>query len=277
MAHGNIMSRFTDADKEPTITLTPLEGYEKKPLVSLKEAVAPIETPIHNLAAMIWTAERNSADPSDGLTPDESASIHLYTMEWPQDHDNFHTLLNQKLRSAKRNELVPWYSYLKLFLTALYKLPSIKTIVWRGIRGDVSHSYQRDFIWWGISSCTNSMEVVQRFVGRSGVRTLFMIECVNGKAIKSHSLYKDEEEILLMPGTYLRVIDKCSPADDLHIIRLQEEIPPFPLLASPLNSSVLPVDTISLETLTISNPSELNHQTVSTQPNGKSFHIFLYF
>jgi hypothetical protein len=90
-------------------------------------------------------------------------------------------------------------------------------------------------------------------------------------------LYKDEEEILLMPGTYLRVIDKCSPADDLHIIRLQEEIPSFPLLASPLNSSVLPVDTLSLESLTISNPTQLNYQAASTQSNGKSFYIFSYF
>jgi hypothetical protein len=269
MAQGNATSRFIDADKEPTITLTPLEGYEKKSLVSLKEAVASIETPIHNLAAMIWTAERNSADPSDCLTSDESASIHLYTMEWPPGYDSFNTLLNQKLRSEKRNELIPWYTYLKLFLTALYKLPSLKKIVWRGIRGDASHLYRSDFIWWGISSCTNSMEVAERFVGRSGVRTLFKIDCVNGKAIKSYSLYKDEEEILLMPGTYLRVIDKCSRADDLRIIRLQEEIPPFPLLASPFNSSSLPVDTFSLERLKISQPSQPKSSTASAQSYGK--------
>jgi hypothetical protein len=126
MVHVNTISRFIDADEEPTIPLTPLEGYEKRPLVSLKEAVSPIQTPIHNVAAMVWTAERNAADSSDGLTPDGSASIHLYTMEWPQDHDNFHTSLNQKLRSEKRNELIPWYSYLKFFLTTLYKLPPIK-------------------------------------------------------------------------------------------------------------------------------------------------------
>jgi hypothetical protein len=144
MAQGNAISRFIDAGKEPTKTLIPIEGYEKKLLVSLKEAVATIETPIHNLKTMIWTAERNCDDPLDGLTTDESASIHLYTMEWPEDHDSFYTLLNQKLRSEKRNELRSWFSYLKLFLTALYKLPSLKTIIWRGIRGDVSHLYRKD-------------------------------------------------------------------------------------------------------------------------------------
>src|SRR4051794_35398022 len=99
MPQSNVINRFTDADKEPTTTLVPIEGYEKAPLMSLKDAVTSIETPIHNIKTMIWTAERNSQDPSDGLTSDESASIHLYTMEWPQGQDSFYKLLNQSLRS----------------------------------------------------------------------------------------------------------------------------------------------------------------------------------
>ena len=127
-----------------------------------------------------------------------------------------------------------------IFETLFHSIVQItinKKIIWRGIRGDVSHLYQKDFIWWGVSSCTETMEVMEKFVGRSGVRTLFMIECINGKAIKSHSFYKDENEIILMPGTYLRVIDKWSPADDLHMIRLREETPPYQLVASPFASS----------------------------------------
>jgi hypothetical protein len=277
MAHGNAISRFTDADKEPAQTLTPIEGYEKKPLVSLKEAVASIDTPIHNINGMVWTAERNCDKPSDNLSSDESASIHLYTMEWPEDQDSFYTLLNRKLRSEKRNELRSWYLYLKLFFTALYKLPSLKSIVWRGIRGDATHLYRKDFIWWGVSSCTDSLEVVEKFVGRSGVRTLFMIDCLNGKAIKPHSFYKDENEILLMPGTYLRVIDKCSPADDLHIIRLREETPPYQLLASPINSSTISssVDINLVEKLTISSSSQPKNQGASAKSHGTWFFIFL--
>ncbi|CAF3675920.1 unnamed protein product [Rotaria sordida] len=208
MSQGKIINRFIDADKEPTKTLTPIEGYEKKDLVPVENAMAEIEPPIHNLRTMVWTAKRNSRNPSDGLTSDESASIHLYTLEWPEIHQSVYTLLNEKLRSEKRSELQSWYSYLKLFLTALYKLPSLKKTIWRGIHGNVFDLYQEDFIWWGISSCTETMKVMEKFVGRSGIRTLFMIECINGKAIKSHSFYKDENEILLMPGTYLRVIDK---------------------------------------------------------------------
>jgi len=238
MARSNIIiDRFIDADKEPIKTFMRIEDYEKRPLVSLKEAVVPIKTAIHNLEKMVWTAERNCENPSGGLTSDESASIHLYTMECSEGHDSFYKLLNEKLRSEKRNELISWYSYLKLFITALYKLPSIKKVIWRGIRGDVSRLYQKDCIWWGVSSCTETMEVMEKFVGRSGVRTVFMIECINGKAIKSHSHYKDENEIILMPGTYLRVVSKWSPADGLHMIQLQEETPPFPLLAPPFGTS----------------------------------------
>jgi hypothetical protein len=179
-------------------------------------------------------------------------------MEWPEDQESFYSLLNQKLRSEKRNELRSWHSYLKLFFTALYKLPSIKKVIWRGIRGDVSHLYRKDYLWWGVSSCTETMEVMEKFVGRSGVRTLFMIECINGKAIQSHSYYKDENEIILMPGTYLRVIGKWSPANDLYIIHLQEETPPCQLVAPPFNSPSSSANTLPLKKLAISKPSQLN-------------------
>jgi hypothetical protein len=276
MAQGNVITRFIDADEEPTKTLTPIKGYEKKDLVSLEKAVTEIEPPIHDLDTMVWTAKRNSRNPTDSLTSDESASIHLYTLEWPEVHQSVYSLLNQKLRSEDRKDLKSWHSYLKLFLTALHKLPSLKKTVWRGIRGDVSGFYQEDFIWWGVSSCTETMKVMERFVGRSGVRTIFMIDCINGKAIKSHSFYKDENEIILMPGTYLRVIDKWSPADDLYMIRLQEETPPCQLVASPFNSSSA-VDTLPLNKLTISKTNQPNYQGASAQSYGNSFHIFSYF
>lgn len=83
MANNNTAKRFLDAGAEPTKTLTPLEGYEKKDLVSLDEAVKPINVSIYNLNTMIWAAKRNSQNPSDGLTSDESSSIGLYTMECP--------------------------------------------------------------------------------------------------------------------------------------------------------------------------------------------------
>ncbi|CAF2998810.1 unnamed protein product, partial [Rotaria sp. Silwood2] len=245
MPHGNAAKRFLDAGEEPTKTLTPLKGYEKKDLTSLEESVKSIEVPIHDRDAMVWAAKRNSHNPSDGLSSDESASICLYTMEWPDGYDSFYTLLNKKLRSGERKCLKSWFSYLKLFLTALYKLPSIKKIIWRGIRGNVSDQYNKDYIWWGVSSCTTTVDGVENFIGCTGERTLFMIECFNGKAIKSHSAYQDENEILLIPGTYLTVLEKWSSSDNLHIIHLKEENPPYQLLKSPFVASLAIVDVSS--------------------------------
>ncbi|CAF0950817.1 unnamed protein product [Rotaria sordida] len=134
---SRISTRFLDADKEPLRALTPIEGYEKKPLVSLEEAVRPLRHLLHNLDNMVSTAKWNTREPQDNLTPDESAAIHLYTMQWQKPHSSLYILLNQTLRSEQRIDLIPWFLYLKLLLTALYKLPSIKDVIWRGIRGDV--------------------------------------------------------------------------------------------------------------------------------------------
>jgi hypothetical protein len=262
-----------DAGKEPIKTLTPIHGYEKSELVSLDKAVAEIKPPIDKLPEMLWTAKRNSRNPKDNLTLDESASIHLYTSEWPGDLPSIYFLLNEKLRSENRQELKSWYAYLKLFLTALHKLPPLKKTIWRGIHGNVSDLYEEDFIWWGVSSCTETMNTIERFIGRSAVRTIFMIECINGKAIKSHSFHENENEIILMPGTYLRVIDKWSPADNLYMIHLQEETPPCQLVASPFTSSST-IKTLSFSKLTISESSQPKHQAAAVQSHSKSYITF---
>ncbi|CAF3680916.1 unnamed protein product [Rotaria sp. Silwood1] len=259
---SRISNRFLDADKEPLRALTPIEGYEKKPLVSLEEAVQPLRNLLHNLDNMVSTAKWNTREPSDSLTPDESAAIHLYTMQWQKPHPSLYTLLNETLRSEQRIDLIPWFLYLKLFLTALYKLPSIKDTIWRGIRGDVNNQYKTDQIWWGISSCTDTMEVMERFVGRSGVRTLFNIEAVNGKAIKAHSHFPSENEILLMPGTYFKVRGKWSPAENLLIIQLKETEAPWQTIAPP-NQPNLPANPCTINNATILKTSESVKYTTS--------------
>ncbi|CAF3750138.1 unnamed protein product [Rotaria sp. Silwood1] len=259
---SRISNRFLDADKEPLRALTPIEGYEKKPLVSLEEAVQPLRNLLHNLDNMVSTAKWNTREPSDSLTPDESAAIHLYTMQWQKPHPSLYTLLNETLRSEQRIDLIPWFLYLKLFLTALYKLPSIKDTIWRGIRGDVNNQYKTDQIWWGISSCTDTMEVMERFVGRSGVRTLFNIEAVNGKAIKAHSHFPRENEILLMPGTYFKVRGKWSPAENLFIIQLKETEAPWQTIAPP-NQPNLPANPCTINNATILKTSESVKYTTS--------------
>ncbi|CAF3167779.1 unnamed protein product [Rotaria socialis] len=134
MGDGFRIHRFIDAGEEPSKLLIPIEGYEKKDLVSLKEAIEPIKNLLHNTDRMVDIALQNSNEPPDGITTDESAAIHIYTIQWPDTHDSLYKLLNRALRDERRNELKPWFSYLKLILTALYKLPPIKKTLWRAVR-----------------------------------------------------------------------------------------------------------------------------------------------
>ena len=230
-------SRYLDAGEEPNKVLLPIRGYAKEPVLPLEDAVEPIYGELNDLDIMVDTAKRNSKKPADGLTSNESAAIQLYTMEWEEGNRSLYTTLNNTLRSERREPLKPWFRYLKLILTALFKLPSLRSTVWRGVRGNVSDQYDEDQVWWGFSSCTESVEVMEKFLGKSGMRTLFNIECINGKAIRAHSFYPKENEILLMPGTYFTVVSKWSPSKDLHIIHLRETPPSRPYLEPPFESA----------------------------------------
>jgi hypothetical protein len=109
---------------EPKQMLQPISGYENEPLLSLEEACKPLEKILgQELHQNVMIAKMNSKEPKDGLTQDESASIHLYTMEWNISENNLYTVLNRTLRATNRRSLQPWFKYLKLFLTAFYKLP----------------------------------------------------------------------------------------------------------------------------------------------------------
>jgi hypothetical protein len=109
---------------EPKQMLQPISGYEDEQLVSLEEACEPLQKIIDKeLQQNIMIAKMNSTKPENGLTQDESASIHLYTMEWKVHENSLYAILNRTLRLADRSKLQPWFKYLKLFLTAFFKLP----------------------------------------------------------------------------------------------------------------------------------------------------------
>ncbi|CAF1431012.1 unnamed protein product [Adineta ricciae] len=236
---NNSLARFLDAAEEPNRILLPIEGYEKEQIISLELAVEPIKLFLHDLDRKVKIALQNSQNPSDNLSSNESAAICLYTMEWQSPHKSLYTVLNEKLRSECQNDLKPWFRYLKLFLTALYKLPSIKCTIWRGMRSNVDNQYDENSEqpWWGFSSCTESMDVTKNFLGSAPECTLFIIECIRGKSIAAHSYYKTEKEILLMPGTYLYTEKKWNHPDGSQMIHLQEIGPPYQLIAPPFDIS----------------------------------------
>ncbi|CAF1138391.1 unnamed protein product [Rotaria sp. Silwood1] len=97
----------------------------------------------------------------------------------------------------------------------------------------------RKFVWWGVSSCTSNLEVLKsdQFLGNHGIRTLFSIECLNGKPIGSHSYFENqEEEVILMPGFYFKVMGQLNLPDGLHIIHLKEIQSPITLVKPPFEN-----------------------------------------
>jgi hypothetical protein len=121
------------------------------PLLSLKMAVQNLESILSKVTHNAHIATERSEFPKNGLTQEESAAICLYTMNPKSNDQSLSAQLNAALRSKDRSELVHYFFYLKLFLSALWKLKSMKTTVWRGVKGDLSDEYPigKCVIWWG--------------------------------------------------------------------------------------------------------------------------------
>jgi hypothetical protein len=274
-------SRNIDLRDEPVdLLLAPIRGYEDKPVVSLTETVEPISEFFKDIQDYVYVALHNCQNPDDGLDQQESASIHLYTMQF-HGGSSLYLLLNQSLRAEDREQLKPWFSFLKLFLTALYKLPSQSKRVWRCVKNiDLTSKYKTGtkFVWWGVSSCTTHIEVLQSnaFLGNHGERTIFSIDCINGKSIASHSYFKNKEkEIILMPGSYFEVIGQLNPAPQLHIIQLKEINPPMTFIKPPFSSSA--TNNLSSVIEKSNKFSQATSNIISKEIPLKSSMIYFYF
>lgn len=202
------------------INRSPIYGYQDLPVMTLEQAVENILSVIPSLPDYVASAKQNCNRTSTLLTWDESAAIYLYSMQ-----TDFFATLNRTLRDEKRHLLKPWFAYLKLLLTALRKLPSFNDTVWRGVTGDIDSSFANNGVqtWWSVNSCSKAVNVVEAFLGVKGV--LFAIKVAHGKDISDYSAIRDEQEVLIMSGTRLRM--KNMPLtfnNNLLIIQLEEEL-----------------------------------------------------
>ncbi|CAF1340232.1 unnamed protein product [Adineta steineri] len=236
-------TRVSDIANEPQKMFMPIEGYEEMPIVPLEEAVAPLLSILPKIQTYTYVAKQRCESVSpDGLTQDESASVILYSMEWEPHEKCLYFALNAALRTEDRRKLKPWFLYLKLVLTALEKLPSRRCTVFRGVNLDLANQYTKGktFVWWGFSSCTTSIEVLEneQFLDKTGQRTLFTIECDSGKDISHHSYYQSEQEVLLLAARQFTVVACLRPAPGLHMIQLKETKPPITLLQPATNQSM---------------------------------------
>lgn len=214
------MLRFTNVDQKPT-RLPPVYGYKSHPLLPLRQALDPIVPEIQELDQFIKIARSECHYPSEhGLTRDESAAIYLYTMDWGEQ--SLYRELNKLLRIEDRSVLKPWHGYLKLFDTAIQKLPNRQMNLWRGINVNVSKNFKEneEMTWWALNSCSSLLKTVEDFLGP--MSTLFMIEAKSGKDISPYSNFPKEKEVILGLGTRLRVASDALGHLSLNVVHLIE-------------------------------------------------------
>lgn len=167
----HIMARVSDLEGECKVQ-APILGFENFPLVTLKESVEPFRDHVPYLASFVETTAQwlEKAKPTlpPCITYEAARAICLLSLEWPNSRDSFYFKLNTLLRDAKRPDLKPYFSFLRLILSGLEVLPVVKdrcalvyfsdnffcrTFAWRGISGNYSEQYQtgKKVIWWGFS------------------------------------------------------------------------------------------------------------------------------
>jgi hypothetical protein len=153
----------------------------------------------------------------------------LYTLE-----SELYARLNALLRQRNRDRLKPFFPYLKLLIDARCKLPRYAGVVWRGVKGvNLLDKYPKgkEFFWWAFSSATKELSSLQNpmFLGTSGMRTVFNIQVKRGIDIARYSIFQGDEseaEVLLFPGTKLRVVDSMDMGSGLKMVHVEEiELP----------------------------------------------------
>lgn len=242
-------SRFYDDQSTLEPDYSAIEGYLDYPEVPLEIAMEQLKDVLPRIMGYVQIAKARCEHPADGLTSDESASIYLYTMEAV----GVYKKLNQILEKNQLSLLTPWFLFLRLFHTALEKLPSQRRSVWRSVNGDITTQNQGDFTdgklftWWRVTSCTANVKIVKRFMKNNGPNTLIMINCINGKLVDRHSSYPREQEIILLPGTQLTVIGEPMEWNDLRVTHL-DEVPRHNPMTIPAPNAACSLEFENIET-----------------------------
>ncbi|CAF0879333.1 unnamed protein product [Rotaria sordida] len=132
-------------DSDDRVMLCPFIDYAQEPILPLADACIPLIFIIPDILMYVSMAlERTPDNPPDELTRDESASIHLYTMEESNTGRSLYSHLNHTLKRGGPEELQPWFKYLKLFLTALVEIPcSTAQVVWGGVRKNATNEFPK--------------------------------------------------------------------------------------------------------------------------------------
>ncbi|OQR88785.1 poly, ADP-ribose polymerase 3-like [Thraustotheca clavata] len=196
-------------DMEEQDNLAPIEGIMELPL---PENLAAAAGNICHSSAVKQCQSRgnelvssNAGAPVKAMDKDLYGSIVLYTGNW------IYSELNSTLRSENRSAVKRYFKYLRLFLQAMEHMPKKNQYLWRGISVDLFDQYEEGKVitWWGVSSCTSDENVARGFMNSCGGNcTLLRVRCQTAMDISVLSMYPNEKECLLAPGTQLKVLSR---------------------------------------------------------------------
>jgi hypothetical protein len=193
------------------------------PLLPLILALEPLLSSIDQLYYRIKFSKNDCFFPSiHNLTIEESAAVYLYAEE--QDKPTLYSELNQALRSGNQSMTELWFGFLKLFNTALEKLPTVNGIFWRGMYIDIAKNLRENetIILGSVSSCSSSIDVIKSYL--DGDSVFCSVKALNGKSIRGYTRYIKEDEVLLLPGTRLHVkkidFDSSTRRRVVHLVEI---------------------------------------------------------
>ncbi len=71
----------------------------------------------------------------------------------------------------------------------------------------------------------------RKFASNAPIGTILEIECLSGRPISQYSVYEKEQEILFMPYTYFRILEKDTSSSTFYI--KLKELPQYPYGSNP--------------------------------------------
>eukprot|EP00327_Prymnesium_parvum_P042490 CAMPEP_0195649942 /NCGR_PEP_ID=MMETSP0815-20121206/31457_1 /TAXON_ID=97485 /ORGANISM="Prymnesium parvum, Strain Texoma1" /LENGTH=706 /DNA_ID=CAMNT_0040793723 /DNA_START=14 /DNA_END=2135 /DNA_ORIENTATION=- len=157
--------------------------------------------------------KKKAGNPIRPMDPEKYGSIVLYTGQ------SIYRELNKALREDHAC-VAKFLSYLRLLFEAIACMPPQSVRLWRGIAADLYDEYEVGSVvtWWSVSSCTSDEQVARDFMTQlGGDATLITLDAKSALDITPLSVYKNEKESLLAPGTQLRVVSRAKEGKVAHI------------------------------------------------------------
>jgi len=191
-----------------------------------------------------------------GMSMDEVSAFMTYSAE--ETDPPLYADMNATCYDRDRSKVQEYVDYMWLLLNSLGRLPAFAGVqVFRGVKRDLSANYAvgREITWHGFTSTTLKLDTLEspQFCGKTGDRTFFIITLTQrqGRDITQYSMVPAEAEVLLPPGTTVKVESKTDMGGGLTIINLTEVesddliLDLRTLSPPPMSAPVMPVPVIA--------------------------------